>query len=875
METKTPTLPPRQPTQSTTESSEPLPPRPSITAPSPTSSLTKRDRIVLELLATERSYVTSLESLIDCYAKPLTLGTGSNSGTASLLTPAEARGVFANADHLLRLNSSLLQSLERELAKNGPSLACVGKILFEFAPFFRVYMSYIDRYEEQVRTLEDLCVEKKGLTELIEQCRQNPKCRGLALKSHLIMPVQRIPRYKMLLSELADRTEDKHPDAANVLKAKEKIGNVAKQINESIRQQENRQVMLDLRAAIGDGEVAQSLWQAAWPGEDLIERYRHLIRTGRMVKRSRTKKSNKSKCIFVLLNDTLIYGDVVSEISRKSSTTSRPMSVRMAATPIIPKKMSLRACIPLWTKKNKCHVNRRPGDCTIEFLSDVKSFDIVCSTEFEADQWSSDIGEAIAAQSAHLLMLDQRKKWNELRTAIINGIIDEVKDATTRQLITAKMEECDALFELAVKQMLQCFDCSTVHMVNGNGNGNGNGNVNENKVENVSVDVRISIIQLLLESSSIHIKMLDEQFTTLMTIVSEEGDSGRAASALEVASLLLLRVSAKARDKAMMSAAGPGRSTVVTSLLGHTSVEAREDAFLSASGALLLSEDADSLKAAQEAQQTQQTQEETKTTRKKKTRRASLTYHRKAASAFDISSSAESLDVVRELAPLVSETTRLSVLKGAAKEGCMSLCAVLISIVTEESREEALRSMQSRIKSIPNEGPDRKRYEKVITMLGTIEQVGSSRRTRALVGCTIVEKAQQQKAASLTPMARKLLGAWESKEGLLSKRGGMVKTWKTRLFYLHETLLTYHKPLKIAGFLSNALGTIDLSVEGTTIDVPSDLEIKKMKLKLPCFALRTPGRVYYMQSNSDEDRDKWIHSLNMNIAIANSSTDGQ
>ena len=161
METKTPTLPPRQPTQSTTESSEPLPPRPSITAPSPTSSLTKRDRIVLELLATERSYVTSLESLIDCYAKPLTLGTGSNSGTASLLTPAEARGVFANADHLLRLNSSLLQSLERELAKNGPSLACVGKILFEFAPFFRVYMSYIDRYEEQVRTLEDLCVEKK------------------------------------------------------------------------------------------------------------------------------------------------------------------------------------------------------------------------------------------------------------------------------------------------------------------------------------------------------------------------------------------------------------------------------------------------------------------------------------------------------------------------------------------------------------------------------------------------------------------------------------------------------------------------------------------------------------------------------------------
>jgi len=69
---------------------------------------------------------------------------------------------------------------------------------------------------------------------------------------------------------------------------------------------------------------------------------------------------------------------------------------------------------------------------------------------------------------------------------------------------------------------------------------------------------------------------------------------------------------------------------------------------LSASGALLLTEDADSLK-----------REETKVSpaqpAKRKNRRASLTSHRRAASAFDVTSSAESLDVVRELAPLMSE----------------------------------------------------------------------------------------------------------------------------------------------------------------------------------------------------------------------------
>ena len=838
-----------------------LPPRLPSTPSSTSNGLSKRDRVVLELLSTERSYVSSLDTMINCFAKPLTLGTGSNSGTASLLTPSESRCVFANADHLFRLNSSLLQSLERELAQSGPSLARVGKILFEFAPFFRVYMSYIDRYEEQVRVFEDLCSSKQGLSDLVEQCRQNPKCRGLALKSYLIMPVQRIPRYKMLLSELASRTEDEHPDAADVLKAKEKIGNVAKQINESIRQQENRQVMLDLRAAIGDGADAQSLWQGAWPGEDLIERYRHLIRIGRLVKRSRNKKSNKSKCVFVLLNDTLIYGDVVSEHRRASnahrdstasSNSSRPMSVRMptaaAATPTVPGKISLRAVIPLWTQGNRCHVNRRQGECTIEFLSDVKSFDIVASTESEADAWSSDIADAIAACSQRLLMLEQREKWNELRTAIVKGNMEVVRQATTTTLITAKLEECDTLFEVAVQQLLRCFHPSQSN-------------------DSVSVDVRLSILQLLLESSSMSIKMLDEQFNQLMIVVSEEGDSHRASAALDVASSLLLRVSATARDKAMMSAAGPGRSTVVTTLLGHTSIEAREDAFLSASGALLLSEDADSLKDAEETKTTTTTS----AIKRKKTCRASLTSHRRAASAFDISSSTESLDVVRALAPVMSETTRLSVLKSAAKEGCLSLCAALIAIVTDETREEALRSMQTKVSCLPSEGPDRKRYERVVTMLGTVieQQQGSRKAFNARTSAnSITEKAHQQQTASLTPMARQLLGAWETKEGLLLKRGARIKNWKTRLFSLNGILLTYHKPVKIAGNLSKELGTIDLTQECTCVNIPSDEEIVKLKLKTPALALRTPERIYFMACNSNTDRDAWIAAIRMNINIA-------
>ena len=49
------------------------------------------------------------------------------------------------------------------------------------------------------------------------------------------------------------------------------------------------------------------------------------------------------------------------------------------------------------------------GECAIEFISDQKSFDIVADTEQMADEWSSDIADAISACSAGLLLMETQK----------------------------------------------------------------------------------------------------------------------------------------------------------------------------------------------------------------------------------------------------------------------------------------------------------------------------------------------------------------------------------------------------------------------------------------------------------------------------------
>ena len=46
----------------------------------------------------------------------------------------------------------------------------------------------------------------------VRQCLEQPECQRLWLDDHLIGPIQRIPRYVLLLKDLLRRTPPDHPD---------------------------------------------------------------------------------------------------------------------------------------------------------------------------------------------------------------------------------------------------------------------------------------------------------------------------------------------------------------------------------------------------------------------------------------------------------------------------------------------------------------------------------------------------------------------------------------------------------------------------------------------------------------------------------------
>ena len=92
----------------------------------------------------------------------------------------------------------------------------LGELFIKFAPKLQMYSAFVSTYTDRLGLLKRLGQKSKKWNKYLARARSVPQCRKLSLSSFLIMPVQRIPRYKMLLHELAKRTPREHPDAADV-----------------------------------------------------------------------------------------------------------------------------------------------------------------------------------------------------------------------------------------------------------------------------------------------------------------------------------------------------------------------------------------------------------------------------------------------------------------------------------------------------------------------------------------------------------------------------------------------------------------------------------------------------------------------------------
>ncbi|KAF9921680.1 hypothetical protein FBU30_008237 [Linnemannia zychae] len=127
---------------------------------------------------------------------------------------------------------------------------CIGDIFVEIAPFLKMYSSYVKTYSSALTLINDFMNRNDRFTEFLKSTARKSECKNLDFQAYLMLPVQRIPRYKMLLESLLRHTPEDHPDHRKLQTAFESMEQTANFVNETIRQHEMFGEMVGLQSKI-------------------------------------------------------------------------------------------------------------------------------------------------------------------------------------------------------------------------------------------------------------------------------------------------------------------------------------------------------------------------------------------------------------------------------------------------------------------------------------------------------------------------------------------------------------------------------------------------------------------------------------------------
>ncbi|KAG2389523.1 hypothetical protein C9374_014083 [Naegleria lovaniensis] len=126
-----------------------------------------------------------------------------------------------------------------------------GGAFAEMAPFMRLYTEYINNFSQATEMLKDRRKKNQQLNLYLNKCKETrEECRGLDIASFLILPVQRIPKYQLLLRELLKFTPKGHPDHGPLSAAHSTMIQVANHLNEMRRQKIAFTRVLDIKSRL-------------------------------------------------------------------------------------------------------------------------------------------------------------------------------------------------------------------------------------------------------------------------------------------------------------------------------------------------------------------------------------------------------------------------------------------------------------------------------------------------------------------------------------------------------------------------------------------------------------------------------------------------
>ncbi|ETO08223.1 hypothetical protein RFI_29165, partial [Reticulomyxa filosa] len=253
-----------------------------------------------------------------------------------------SRGVLSETDYKLifphdivviqQFNCELLSNFEAIYKHFDNNTSLLGPQMNFFIPYLKMYQSYINNHSRAISTIQRLCASDiKFKNYLFTKCQQSS--RKLPLESFLILPIQRIPRYELLLDKILANTEPTHPDRGDLQKALEKIKRESKITNERIKDFQCRQIVREIEQRFNDEVRLVAASRFFYQKKKKKKKKKGLLllitilfvclfgennaTNRKFVKEGPLRKIGKLlnerlNCVFFLFTDCLVYGYVAS-----------------------------------------------------------------------------------------------------------------------------------------------------------------------------------------------------------------------------------------------------------------------------------------------------------------------------------------------------------------------------------------------------------------------------------------------------------------------------------------------------------------------------------------------------------------------------------
>uniref|UniRef100_A0A669D624 FYVE, RhoGEF and PH domain containing 1 n=1 Tax=Oreochromis niloticus TaxID=8128 RepID=A0A669D624_ORENI len=245
--------------------------------------------IANELLHTEIAYVSKLHLLDQVFC-------------ARLLEEARSRssfpcdvvlGIFSNICSIYCFHQQFLLPALQKRMEEWDLNPRIGDILQKLAPFLKMYGEYVKNFDRAMELVNIWMERSTQFKTIVQEIQREERCGNLTLQHHMLEPVQRIPRYELLLKDYLHRLPEDAPDYRDAQKSLELIATAAEHSNAAIRKMERMRKLLKVYELLG-GE------------EDIVNPTNELIKEGHILKLSNKNGTTQDRYL-ILFNDRLLY----------------------------------------------------------------------------------------------------------------------------------------------------------------------------------------------------------------------------------------------------------------------------------------------------------------------------------------------------------------------------------------------------------------------------------------------------------------------------------------------------------------------------------------------------------------------------------------